>query len=79
MDEFLDFSGIVVPNTAANLALWRIWHQPRIWVLTLSHLERTARIKRLQRAAEAIRQIDPLLGATLRDIEFRGAWCRLVR
>jgi hypothetical protein len=75
----LDFDGIAIPNTGANLALWRIYHQPGIWILTLGHLERTARIKRLQRAAEEIRKIDPRLGATLRDLEFRGDWCRLVR
>ena len=68
-----------VPDTSANRALWRIYNQPGIWVFTLGHLERTAKIKRLTRAAEAIREIDPLLAATLRDLEWRGEWCRLVR
>ncbi|CAE6747164.1 hypothetical protein R69658_02542 [Paraburkholderia aspalathi] len=75
----LDFDGVAVPDTSANRALWRIWNQPGIWINTLAHLERTARHHRLRRAAEAIREIDPLLGATLSDIEFRGEWCRLVR
>jgi hypothetical protein len=64
----LDFDGTPVPDTSANRALWRIWNQPGIWIDTLSHLERTAKIKRLTRAAEAIREIDPLLAATLRDL-----------
>ncbi|MFM0071854.1 hypothetical protein PQQ86_11840 [Paraburkholderia sediminicola] len=75
----MNFDGVAVPDTSANRALWRIWNQPGIWIHTLSHLERSARIKRLKRAAEAIREINPLLGATLSDIEFRGEWCRLVR
>ena len=75
----LDFDGTSVPDTSANRALWRIWSQPGIWIFTLGHLERSAKYHRLTRAAEAIRAIDPLLAATLRDIEWRGDWCRLVR
>lgn len=75
----LDFGGIKVTYSHANLVLWLLNERPGEWhhVCRILQCSRTAGIMRLQRAAEAIRAKHPLLGATLRDVCWRGEWAML--
>lgn len=72
-------NGTSVPYTPANAVLFMLYDRPGYWIhaCRILRCRRTAGIMRLARAAEAIREIDPLLAATLRDVQWRGEWAML--
>ncbi|WP_227243985.1 hypothetical protein [Paraburkholderia caribensis] len=76
---WLEIDGVKIRNTPANRMLQMLYNNPRIWfpVCEILHCKRTAGHMRLKRAREAIRLLDPLLGATLADVEWRGEWAML--
>lgn len=78
MDD-LNFNGVKVPFSAANAVLFMLYDRPGQWmhVCRILQCRQTAGINRLVRAAEKIRAVDPLLGATLRDVRWRGEWAML--
>lgn len=77
----LDFAGVRVPMTAANLMLWVLFEHPNrsYPVAAMLHRKRAAAINLLHRAADSLGKISPRLAVKLRhEIHWTGGTARYV-